>query len=86
MADIVVAEQRTIIKFYVKLRKSITEIKEDLQEVYREAALVNLVFINGGIDLVTVESPLDTRRGHLVTQTTGKKCAVEESLVMKIDE
>ena len=40
MADIVVAEQRKIIKFYVKLGRSISEIKENLQNVYRETAAV----------------------------------------------
>ena len=39
MANNVVAEQRTRIKFYGKSGKSITGVKKDLQKVYGETAL-----------------------------------------------
>ena len=34
MSDEIVAEQRTIIKFDVKLGKTVSEIKDDLNKVY----------------------------------------------------
>ena len=37
MVDDVVHEQRTVIKFYIKLGKNMTEIKEDLQKVYGDS-------------------------------------------------
>ena len=39
MLDDVLFEQRVIIKFYVKLGKSVSEIKTDLEKVYRDSAL-----------------------------------------------
>ena len=39
MSDDVLFEQRVIIKFYVKLGKSLSEIKADLEKVYGESAL-----------------------------------------------
>ena len=41
MADDVVHEQRTVIKFYVKLGKNMPEIKEDLQKVYGDSRFTN---------------------------------------------
>ena len=41
MADDVVHEQRTVIKFYVKLGKNMHEIKEDLQKVYGDSRFTN---------------------------------------------
>lgn len=39
MADEIFLEQRTVIKFYVKLGKSFTEIYQDLQKVYADSCL-----------------------------------------------
>ena len=36
-----VREQRTVIKFYVKLVKNMPEIKEDLQKVYGDSRFKN---------------------------------------------
>ena len=36
-----VQEQRTVIKFYVKLGKNMPEIKEDLQKVYGDSRFTN---------------------------------------------
>ena len=36
-----VHEQRTVIKFYVKLGKNMPEIKEDLQKVNRDSCFIN---------------------------------------------
>ena len=36
-----VHEQRTVIKFYVKLGKNMPEIKEDLQKVYGDSRFTN---------------------------------------------
>ena len=36
-----VHEQRTVIKFYVKLGKNMTEIKDDLQKVYGDSRSTN---------------------------------------------
>ena len=36
-----VHEQRTVIKFYVKLGKNMPEIKEDLQKVYGDSCFTN---------------------------------------------
>ena len=41
MADDVVHEQRTVIRFYVKLGKNMPEIKEDLQKVYGDSRFTN---------------------------------------------
>ena len=41
MADDVVQEQRTVIKFYVKLGKNMPENKEDLQKVYVDSRFTN---------------------------------------------
>ena len=41
MADDVVHEQHTVIKFYVKLGKNMPEIKEDLQKVYGDSGFTN---------------------------------------------
>ena len=51
-----VHEQRTVIKFYVKLGKNMPEIKEDLQKVYGDSRFTIVVFTSGFIDSVTVES------------------------------
>ena len=42
MSDEIVAEQRTIIKFDVKLGKTVSEIKDDLNKVYDgDSSLLN---------------------------------------------
>ena len=41
MFDEVLFEQRVITKFYVELRKSLSEIKADLEKVYGDSALKN---------------------------------------------
>ena len=41
MADDVVHERRTVIKFYVKLGKNMSEIEEDLQKVYGDSRFTN---------------------------------------------
>ena len=85
MADDVIAEQMTIIIFYVKLEKSITEIKEDLQNVCVEAALLTSCIhkwwhrFSDGRQF----SKDDTRPGRLMTHTTEKKCAAVASYVME---
>ena len=56
MADDVVHEQHTVIKFCVKLGKNMPEIKEDLQKVYWDSRSQIVVFTSGFIDSVTVES------------------------------
>ena len=47
MSDDVLFEQRVIIKFHVKLGKSLSEIKADLEKVYGGSAIKNLAFVNG---------------------------------------
>ena len=56
MADDVVHEQHTVIKFYVKLGKNMPEIKEDLQKFTGTLVSQRVVFTSGFIDSVTVES------------------------------
>ena len=41
MTDDLVHEQRTVIKFYVKLGKNMPEIIEDLQKIYRDSRFTN---------------------------------------------
>ena len=56
MADDVVHELCTVIKFYVKLGKNMPKIKEDLQNVSRTLVSQLVVFTSGFIDSVMVES------------------------------
>ena len=56
MADDVVHEQRTVIKFYVKLGKNMPEIKEDLPKVYGDSRFTNSCIHKCFIDSVMVES------------------------------
>ena len=53
MADDVVHEQGTVMKFLVKLGMNMPKIKEDLQKVYGDSR-----FTSGFIDSVTVENLL----------------------------
>ena len=85
MADDVVHEQRTIIKFYVKLGKNVPEIKEDLQKAYGDSGFTNsciLKWFHGFSDgRKSVKD--DPCSGRKVTVSTDKRIAAIEEYVMK---
>ena len=85
MADDVVHEQRTVIKFYVKLGKSMPEIQEDLQKVYGDSRFTNSFihkwFHRFSDGLKPVKD--DTRSGQKVTVSTDKRIAAIEEYVMQ---
>ena len=85
MADDVVHENRTVIKFYVKLGKNMPEIKEDPQKVYRDSRFTNRCihkwfhrFSDGGKSVKD-----DPCYGWKVTVSTDKRIAAIEEYVMK---
>ena len=75
-----VHEQRTVIKFYVKLGKNMPEIKEDLQKVYGDSCFTNSCIhkwfhrFNDGRKYVKD----DPRSGRKVTVSTDKRIAAIE--------
>ena len=85
MPDDVVHEQRTVIKFYVKLGKNMPEIKEDLQKVYGDSRCTNSCiqkwFHRFSDGRKSVKD--DPRSGRKVTVSTDKRIAAIEEYVMK---
>ena len=85
MADGVVHEQRTVIKFYVKLGKNMPEIKEGLQKVYGDSRFTNSCihkwFHRFSDSRKSVKD--DPRSGRKVTVSTDKRIAAIEKYVMK---
>lgn len=85
MADDVVSEQRTVIKFYVKLGMSMREIKEDQQKVYWDSCFSNSCihkwFHRFSDGRKSVKD--DPRSGRKVTVSTDKNVAAIEEYVMK---
>ena len=85
MADDVVYDQRTVIKFYVKLGKNMPEIKEDLQKVYGDSRFTNSCihkwFHRFSDGRKSVKD--DPRCGRKVTVSTDKRIAAIEEYVMK---
>ena len=85
MADDVVHEQRTVIKFYVKLGKNMPEIKEDLQKVYGDSRFTNSCihkwFHRFSDSRKSVKD--DLRSSRKVTVSTDKRIAALEEYVMK---
>ena len=78
-------EQRTVIKFYVKLGKNITDDKEDLQKVYGDSHSTNICihkwfhkFSDGRMSVKD-----DPRSGRKETVSTDKRIAAIEEYVMK---
>ena len=85
MADDVVHEQRTVIKFYVKLGKNMPKIKEDLQKVYGDSRFTNSCihkwfhqFSDGRMSVK--DDPHSSRK---VTVSTDKRIAAIDEYVMK---
>ena len=85
MADDMVHEQRTVIKFYVKLGKNTPEIKEDLQKIYGDSRFTNSCihkwfhrFIDGSKSVID-----DLRSDRKVTVITDKRIAAIEEYVTK---
>ena len=80
-----VHEQRTIIKFYVKLGKNMPEIKKDLQKVYRDSRFTNSCihkwFHQFSDGRKSVKD--DPRSGRKVTVSMDKSIAAIEEYVMK---
>ena len=80
-----VHEQRTVIKFYVKLGKNMPEIKEDLQKVYGDSRFTNSCihkwFHRFSDGRKSVKD--DPRSGRKVTVSTHKRIAAIEEYVMK---
>ena len=85
MADDVVHEQRAVIKCYVKIRKNMREIKEDLQKVYGDSRFTNSCihkwFHRFSDGRKSVKD--DLRSGQKVTVSTDKRIAAIEEYVMK---
>ena len=85
MADDMVHEQRTVIKFYVKLGKNMPGIKEDRQKVYRDSRSTNSCihkwFHQFSDGRKSVKD--DPRSGRKVTVSTDKRIAAIEEYVMK---
>ena len=85
MADDVVHEQRTVIKFYVKLGKNMPEIEGDLQKVYEDSRFTNSCihkwFHRFSDDRKSVND--DPHSGQKVTVRTNKRIAAIEEYVMK---
>ena len=85
MANDVVHEQRTVIKFYVKLGNNMPEIKEDLQKVYGNSRFTNSCihkwFHRFSDGKKSVKD--DPRSGRKVTVSTDKRTAAIEEYVMK---
>ena len=85
MADDVVHKQRTVIKFYVKLGKNMSEIKEDLQKVYGDSRFTNSCihkwFHRFSDGRKSVKD--DPRSGRKVTVSGDKRIAAIEEYVMK---
>ena len=85
MADDVVHEQRTVIKFYVKLEKNMPEIKEELQKVYGDSRFTNScihkLFHRFSDGRKSVKD--DPLSGRKVTVSTDKRIAAIEVYVMK---
>lgn len=83
MADDVISEQRTVIKFYVKLGKCFTEIYGDLQKVYGDKCLSRPAIykwisrFNEGRE--TVKD--DHRKGRPVSATSAEKLNAIEAFV-----
>ena len=80
-----VHEQRTVIKFYVKLGKNMPEIKEDLHKVYGDSRFTNSCihkwfhrFSDGSKSVKD-----DPRSSRKVTVSTDKRIAAIEEYVMK---
>ena len=80
-----VHEQRTVIKFYVKLGKNMPKIKEDLQKVYRDSCFTSSCihrwfhrFSDGSKSVKD-----DPCSGPKVTVSTDKRIAAIEEYVMK---
>ena len=85
MADDVVHEQRSVIKFYVKLGKNMPEIKEDLQKVYRDSHFTNNCIHKGFQRFSDGRKSVkdEPRSGRKVTVSTNKRIAAIEEYVMK---
>ena len=85
MADGVVHEQRTVIKFYVELGKNMPEIKEDLQKVYGDSRFTNSCihkwFHRFSDGRKSVKD--DPRSGRKITVTMDKRISAIEEYVMK---
>ena len=85
MASSCTSEQRVVIKFYVLLDKSFTEIRDDLHKVYGDSCLANSAiskwmrpFTDGR------ESTKDDKHtGRPVTITTEKKVAEIQEFVLE---
>ena len=78
-----VHQQRTVIKFYVKLGKNMLEIKEDLQKVYGDSRFTNSCiyrwfhrFSDGRMSVKD-----DPCSGRKVTVRTDKRIAAIEECV-----
>ena len=80
-----VHEQRTVIKFYVKLGKNMPEIKEDMQKVYGDSRFTNSCihkwFHRFSDGRKSVKDDLCS--GRKVTVITDKRIAAIEEYVMK---
>ena len=80
-----VHKQRTVIKLYVKLRKNMPEIKEDLQKVYGDSCFTNSCihkwFHRFSDSRKSVKD--DPGSGGKVTVSTDKRIAAIEEYVMK---
>ena len=80
-----VHEQPTVIKFYVKLRKNMPEIKEDLQKVYGDSRFTNSCihkwFHRFSDGRKSVKD--DPHSGRKVTVSTDKRIVAIEEYVMK---
>ena len=80
-----VHEQRTVIKFYVKLGKNMPGIKEDLQKVYGDSRFTNSCILKWFHRISDGRKSVkdDPRSGRKVTVSTDKRIAAIEEYVMK---
>ena len=79
------SEQRVVIKFYVLLGKSFTEICDDFHKVYGDSCLANSLFQSGcGRFKDGRESTEDDKHtGRPVTITTEKKVAEIQEFILE---
>ena len=80
----ITVEQRTIIKFYVNLGKTVNDVQDDLRAVYGDSALSRSViykwFRRFGEGRETVQD--DTRSGRKISVKTDKLDSGVENYVM----
>ena len=80
-----VHEQRAVIKCYVKIRKNMREIKEDLQKVYGDYLFTNSCIRKWFHRFSDIRKSVkeDLRSGQKVTVSTDKRIAAIEEYFMK---